>query len=238
MLLLLCVLACAPPLSSGDGLEADVAAKADTAAWSPCPSSPCRVMPLGDSITDGYNVPGGYRIHLEDLVLADGLTIDFVGGLSNGPADLLDQNHEGHSGWRIDQIQSIISPRMTVFAPDIVLLHIGTNDVAQNYALGTAGTRLTRLVNTITAANPDALVLVSTIIPFSTPVYERRGVRFNTTVTSEVATLAAAGAHVELVDLHAQVTTADLADGVHPNQTGYDKMADGWYAHLEPYLLP
>ena len=239
MLLLLASLGCAPPSPDAPFAEGlDVAAKVDTAAWSPCPSSPCRVMPLGDSITDGYNVPGGYRIRLEDLALADGLAIDFVGGLSNGPSDLIDQNHEGHSGWRIDQIQSIIGRRMTVFAPDIVLLHIGTNDVAQAYGLGTAGTRLTRLVNTITSANPDALVLVSTIVPFSSPVYERRGVRYNTTVTSEVATLAAAGAHVELVDLHAAVTTADLADGVHPNQTGYDKMADGWYAQLAPYLLP
>ena len=241
MLLLLSSFACAPlgpDTLRADGGEAEVRGKADTASWSPCPSSPCRVMPLGDSITDGYNVPGGYRIRLEDLVLADGLAIDFVGGLSNGPADLLDQNHEGHSGWRIDQIQAIMSRRMTVFAPDIVLLHIGTNDVAQNYAMGTAGTRLTRLVNTITAANPDALVLVSTIIPFSTPVYERRAVRYNTTVASEVTALAAAGAHVALVDLHSALTTADLADGVHPNQTGYDKMADGWYPPLEPYLLP
>lgn len=228
-----------PDVSLPDGSEAaplDVLAKADTASWTPCPASPCRVMPLGDSITDGYNVPGGYRIRLEDLALADGHGIDFVGGLRNGPVDLLDQDHEGHSGWRIDQVQSIIGARMTVFAPDIVLLHIGTNDIAQNYALGGAGTRLARLVNTITALNPDALVVVSTIIPASSGIYEARIGRYNTVLSSVVTSLQAGGAHVTQVDLHAALTTADLADGVHPTQTGYEKMADGWYPAIEPWL--
>lgn len=35
-------------------------------------ATPIRIMPLGDSITDGYNVPGGYRIDLEDELAADG----------------------------------------------------------------------------------------------------------------------------------------------------------------------
>jgi len=33
------------------------------------------------------------------------------------------------------------------------------------------------------------------------------------------------GALTHLVDMHSAITTADLADGVHPNATGYDKMA-------------
>lgn len=72
----------------------------------PVPSvaaAPVRVMPLGDSITDGYNVPGGYRIELEDLLVSRGQPVDFVGSLSNGPASLADRDHEGHSGWRIDR---------------------------------------------------------------------------------------------------------------------------------------
>jgi hypothetical protein len=33
--------------------------------------------------------------------------------------------------------------------------------------------------------------------------------------------------------MHSAVTTADLADGLHPNATGYDKMAARWYAALQ-----
>jgi lysophospholipase L1-like esterase len=240
-MLLLALLACSPdgpPTVDAPALE--VAAKRDTAhtgaGWSPCPASPCRVMPLGDSITDGYNVPGGYRIRLEDLALADGHSVDFVGSLVNGPADLVDQDHEGHSGWRIDEIQSIISARLSSYDPDIVLLHIGTNDAYQNFAVGRAGAHIARLIRTITAYNPDALVIVSSIIPMSSPALERRGARINTQILTQVGVLQAAGEHVEYVDLHAALTSADLADGVHPNRTGYDKMADGWYAALEPWL--
>ena len=62
-----------------------------------------KIMPLGDSITDGLTVAGGYRIKLWSSIQNLGITIDFVGSLSNGPAELGDKNHEGHSGWRIDQ---------------------------------------------------------------------------------------------------------------------------------------
>ena len=42
-----------------------------------------------------------------------------------------------------------------------------------------------------------------------------------------------AGRHVHLVDLHSAVSTADLADGIHPNALGYDKMAAAWFAALQ-----
>jgi len=56
-------------------------------------------MPLGDSITDGMNVAGGYRIKLWESIKSAGANVDFVGSMSNGPASLTDKNHEGHSVW-------------------------------------------------------------------------------------------------------------------------------------------
>ena len=41
-----------------------------------------------------------------------------------------------------------------------------------------------------------------------------------------------AGKHVHLVDMHSALTTADLIDGIHPNASGYDKMAAVWYNAL------
>jgi hypothetical protein len=64
-----------------------------------------RVMPLGDSITDGAQVPGGYRINLWQRTAG---AVDFVGSGFNGPAGLGDHDHEGHSGWRIDQLDTNI----------------------------------------------------------------------------------------------------------------------------------
>src|ERR1700704_5444688 len=91
-----------------------------------------RGMPLGDSITDGLTVPGGYRIGLWQRFGAGGFRVDFVGSLFNGPASPGDHDHEGHSGWRIDMIDANIVNWARTTNPHTVLLHIGTNDVLQN----------------------------------------------------------------------------------------------------------
>jgi hypothetical protein len=55
-----------------------------------------RVMPLGDSITEGTQVPGGYRIGLWQRTAAAGYRVDLVGSQFNGPTALGDHDHEGH----------------------------------------------------------------------------------------------------------------------------------------------
>ena len=55
-----------------------------------------RVMPLGDSITDGAQVPGGYRIGLWQRFTANAYRVDLVGSQFNGPSSLGDHDHEGH----------------------------------------------------------------------------------------------------------------------------------------------
>jgi hypothetical protein len=42
-----------------------------------------RIMPLGDSITDGLNTPGGYRIGLWQRLANAGRLTDFVGSVSH-----------------------------------------------------------------------------------------------------------------------------------------------------------
>jgi lysophospholipase L1-like esterase len=191
-----------------------------------------RVMPLGDSITDGLQVPGGYRIGLWQRFTANGFRVDFVGSLANGPSTLGDHDHEGHSGWRIDQIDANIVGWLRNTTPHTVLLHIGTNDVLQNFNLAGAPARLSTLVDHITATVPDAEVFVSTIIPLANAGQEANVRSYNATIPAMVQSKANAGRHVHLVDLHAALTAADLLDGVHPNAGGYDKMAAGWFAAL------
>jgi lysophospholipase L1-like esterase len=192
-----------------------------------------RVMPLGDSITDGITVPGAYRIGLWQRFAHEGYAVDFVGSLSNGPATLGDHDHEGHSGWRIDQIDANIAGWLRTYTPHTVLLHIGTNDVLQNHDVAGAPARLSGLIDHIVAAVPAAEVFVATIIPIANSGQEADARGFNAAVPGIVQSKAGAGEHVHLVDMHAALTTADLADGVHPNATGYDKMAAAWYSALK-----
>jgi lysophospholipase L1-like esterase len=192
-----------------------------------------RVMPLGDSITDGLTVPGGYRIGLWQRLVAGRYTVDFVGSLSNGPTSLGDHDHEGHSGWRIDQIDANIVTWLRNTTPHTVLLHIGTNDVAQNFDLPNAPNRLSALIDHITATVPGVEVFVSTIIPLGSAALEANVRTFNAAIPGIVQSKANAGQHVHLVDMHSALTAADLADGVHPNAGGYDKMAAVWFNALQ-----
>jgi lysophospholipase L1-like esterase len=191
-----------------------------------------RVMPLGDSITEGTQVPGGYRIGLWQRLAAGGYRVDFVGTQSNGPASLGDHDHEGHPGWRIDQIDANIAGWLSTAAPRTVLLHIGTNDVLQNYNLAGAPSRLSALIDHITAGAPAADVFVATIIPLASASQEAAARTFNAAVPGIVQSKVNAGKHVHLVDMHAALTAGDLTDGIHPTAAGYDKMAATWYAAL------
>jgi lysophospholipase L1-like esterase len=188
-----------------------------------------RVMPLGDSITDGLNVPGGYRIGLWQKAVAAGYKVDFVGSLFNGPSSLGDHDHEGHSGWTISQIDANVSGWLRTSTPRTVLLHIGTNDMYGDTS--GAPSRLGTLLDHITAAAPNADVFVATIITST----GRDGVirAFNAAVPGLVQARANAGKHVHLVDMYSALSTSDLADGIHPNAGGYQKMANVWFNALQ-----
>jgi lysophospholipase L1-like esterase len=192
-----------------------------------------RVMPLGDSITDGVPAAGGYRIGLWQRFTAGNFRVDFVGTLSNGPSTLGDHDHEGHSGWRIDMIDANIVNWAQTTNPHTVLLHIGTNDVLQNFNLAGAPGRLSTLIDHITATVPTAEVFVASIIPLANAGQEANARTFNATIPGIVQSKVNAGKHVHFVDMHAALTPADLADGVHPNPGGYDKMATVWFNALQ-----
>jgi lysophospholipase L1-like esterase len=191
-----------------------------------------RVMPLGDSITEGTQVPGGYRVGLWQRAGGGNYRVDFVGSQFNGPESLGDHDHEGHPGWRIDQIDANVVSWLGNTGPRTVLLHIGTNDVIQENDLANAPARLSALVDRITATVPDADVFVATIIPMGGDARESAVRAYNATIPAMVQSRANAGKRVHLVDMHAALTADDLIDGIHPTATGYDKMAATWYSAL------
>jgi lysophospholipase L1-like esterase len=191
-----------------------------------------RVLPLGDSITDGTQVPGGYRIGLWQAFISNGFQVDFVGTQFNGPGSLGDHDHEGHPGWRIDQIDANIVGWLQTFMPHTVLLHIGTNDVLQNFNLSGAPGRLSALIDHITSTAPSAEVFVAQIIPLANAGQDAAARTFNAAIPGIVQSKVNAGKHVHLVDMHSALTAADLIDGIHPTAGGYDKMAAVWFAAL------
>ncbi|GAA3218908.1 ricin-type beta-trefoil lectin domain protein [Dactylosporangium siamense] len=193
-----------------------------------------RVLPLGDSITDGGTAnPGAYRTELWRRLTAGGYTVDFVGSRANGPAELGDHDHEGHPGYRIDQIQAGIAGWVQATNPQTVLLHLGTNDIGQNWDLPNAPARLFQLVDTIIQLAPAAEIFVASVAPVAFADREARTQTYNAAIPGLVQQRAAAGKHVHFVEMHAALTTADLtADGVHPTAAGSAKMGATWHAAL------
>jgi lysophospholipase L1-like esterase len=189
-----------------------------------------KLMPLGDSITQGVGDSnlGGYRTQLwKKLVSQDAKKVDFVGSLANGGSDLGDKNHEGHSGWRIDQLRAQIDGWSSSYKPDLVLLHIGTNDLNQNYSVSAAPTRLQDLVNRICADVPGVEIIVASIIPINGK--DSQVNTYNSAIPGVVTAVKNTGCKASFFDMHSYITTSDLGDGVHPTVSGYNKMAEAWY---------
>jgi len=226
------------PAGGGDGVGGTGTGGSANGGFQPCPATgECKVLPLGDSITFGLGFDGGYRVELFHLANEDDHQITFTGTQSpNGPAMVdgktFPKKHAGISGQTIAQIASRVpSPDMTE-VPHIVLIHAGTNDMYQTPA--GAPDRLGDLIDKAIAAAPDALIVVSNIIPF--PSGAAATTTFNAAVPAQVQQRADEGAHIVFVDQFKDFPTSELGDGVHPNQAGYGRMAAKWYAAIEEYL--
>ncbi len=187
---------------------------------------PIRILPLGDSITYGYPVPGGYRLPLYQLLTNAGYSVDFTGTQTdNGAPGLPDPDHEGHPGWTIRGINAIAPDVLaSTDDPDVILLLIGVNDYNQNDDIANAHTRLQGPANLLaTTLEPQDAEIQTTFNPF---------------VPMIASNEQALGRQVYFDDLRSALTTNDLADGLHPNQIGYNKMATNWFVNLTNYISP
>jgi lysophospholipase L1-like esterase len=219
--------------------EAGAGGSAAATAFQPCPATgPCLVLPIGDSITEGNDIPGGYRMELFSLAHADMHDIAYVGSQQNGPTMVDDvefpRKHEGHGGWRINQLLDLIPAPAFDTVPHIVLLMVGTNDVLNRDALDQAPTRLGNLLDQMVTAAPNALIVVAKITPMSGSVDEIQN--YNDAIPVVVGSKVDAGKHVIIVDQNAGFPLDELVDGVHPTPAGYARMAGVWYTAIAPYL--
>ncbi len=220
-------------------------------AYDPCPAAPtdCKIMPFGDSITDGYLAQrGGYRIPLFQRAHQEGKHLTFVGSAVNGPATVdgvpFPQHHEGHSAYTIDDeplplpahkgIAPFVATSIPAYHPDIVLLMIGTNDVDNSIDLPNVPTRLGALIDSIIAQDAHILTVVAQITPTMQDPLNVRIQAYNAAIPAVVKARTDAGKHVALVDMYdafvsdPSYRTTLMYDRLHPNIAGFQKMADTW----------
>jgi len=224
------------------GGAAGTSSTGGTSGFNPCKASPCVVLPLGDSITHGYNSTddAGYRSALFSLAVAASQKVTFIGSLSNGPSTVAGQsfpkNHEGHDGITVSGITGYAPPQKAfTTTPHVVLLHIGTNDMTSNANPTTTANQLDTLVTNLVQAAPDALVVVAKIVPlgYSNTNYDQ----YIAKIPDVVKAHASKNEHVIMVDMSTLPTSDIRGNGnVHPTDKGYADMADLWYAAIKGYL--
>lgn len=119
------------------------------------PNATVKVLACGDSITaglgssDGSGYPGWMIEHLDRQNIA------------------MDLSYNAHGGWYLTNVMSGMAAALTAHQPDIVTIHIGTNDAAGGTHLSGFQANLVTLLNQILAFAPAVKGIVCALIPIS-----------------------------------------------------------------------
>lgn len=223
-----------------------------------------RILPLGNSLTKGVycnngtivnceNRPDseivGYRYALYNALLGAGFTFEFVGNEIAGwtvfpTIDL--SRHAGYPGITSTQLGSKLSESsyylLTSTAPDIVLLEIGTNDIAQGLtSIEGVRTILNNIDHYEGTSGKPVLVFLSKVIRFTQGTTNEGLVStFNNNLLNLYNQRVSSGDKIQWLDMGVNLVNlkepaGDMKDELHPNQTGYNKVATQWFQAINSY---
>jgi hypothetical protein len=207
-------------------------------------SSVIKIAPYGNSITQAASDHQSYRYPLWKKLIDANISFDFVGSMntnfggSPARADYkgkkFDPDHEGHWGWRADELLRDMEKWLANYTPDMVLFHIGTNDCIQNQDVNSTISELTQIVTKLRNDNKNVVIFMATLIPCN-----QVASRIND-LNSKIKTLATQlntqQSPIVLVDQNSGIVSSDQYDGIHPGPTGEEKMAQKWFDAISKYL--
>ena len=220
-------------------------------------------MPLGNSITQGNMEHPSYRYRLWQKLIDAEVDFEFVGSHSENqggtpslPAykgKTYSNVNEGHWGWSADQIlngnreqpnKGELRKWLKQYKPDIVLMHLGTNDMFRNHDLEETVAELREVVRQIRAEAPQVTIMMAKLIPaYSQATGEQAAnniKRLNERIPLLVQELNNLQSPVILVDQNTgfdPTTGVDTWDGIHPNASGEEKMAQVWFEALANEII-
>ena len=203
-------------------------------------SNGTRIMPLGDSITGS---PGCWRSDLWNALLDRGIAnIDFVGSLNTPSCGVEhDADNEGHGGFLSTIIASdqLLPAWLEVSNPEIVLMHLGTNDIWSGLPTQDILNSYTTLLAQMRENNPAVTVLVAQLIgmnpiaPNECDACAEGVVALNAAIPEWAQRLSTDESPIVVVDQWTGFDTSiDTNDGVHPNESGNAKIAAKWLGVL------
>ncbi|MBN2215308.1 MAG: T9SS type A sorting domain-containing protein [Bacteroidales bacterium] len=225
---------------------------------------PLFILPLGNSITYGSKNgetgdPGyfvSYRYKLYQLLNQAGYDFDFIGHHSSGYSVFSDASNGGFPGIRDNELANVLQtgidprkpttitpgPYLNYISPDMILLHIGTNDVRDGQWADASpiGDILDAVDTYETTSGKPVLVLVSQIISFKATfgecnIFDNLN-NYNSQITTIVNNRIAGGDKLILVPMQCGADinyNSDMADDLHPNSSGEDKMGIKWFEVID-----
>lgn len=210
-------------------------------------AEPVRILPLGDSITQANKETQSYRYPLWKKLVDAGIEVDFVGSLNTNvekstpdwpdyKGKTFDRDHEGHWGWYTDLfLQSETLPAwLQNYTPDIVLLHLGTNDVFRESHTEETVIKLKKIIEELQKDNPNVTVLLAKLMS-STSDKNPKILELNAQMDKLAEDASTQTSRVIVVDQNSGFDPkvgADTYDGTHPNANGEEKMAQRWFDAL------
>ena len=203
------------------------------------PQDPLKIVPLGNSITQAKTTSPGansYRRNLWNKLINAGHSVDFVGSLntddleSSFPDASFDHDHEGHWGWRADQIVTYLAGWLAGYTPDVALLHIGTNDAYQNNTVASTIEEIEDIIGILRNDNSNVTIFLAQILPLQDVAKNARVDGINAELVNLASSLNQTQSRIILVDHNSGWNITEYTyDNVHPNETGEEIMAQRWF---------
>jgi lysophospholipase L1-like esterase len=190
-------------------------------AADPAPAKTYRIMPVGDSITEGGKSFSNYRLPLLEKLNAAGYHIQYVGSR------------------RSDSPLASAAPKSFRDHPaDIVLIHAGHNHFAEEKPVEKIIAAHESMIRAFREINPRVIICLAQVIPSGKlPKYAYLPA-LNESLAKLATRLNTTESPIILVNQSENFDPDNdtIQDKVHPNKSGAEKMASKWFDALAKVL--
>ncbi|GAB3934568.1 GDSL-type esterase/lipase family protein [Larkinella terrae] len=193
------------------------------------------ILGLGDSITQGGADFVSYLFPLQKKIRDARYRLKFIGPKpSVSPTDTV--YNAGYGGKNAEYLASIVDSIYTRFPADVVLLHTGHNHFDTEKPVAGIIAAQQSIISKLTAINPRVIILVAQVITSGKlPKYS-----YIPALNEEIKAMVNHLNSKNLILVN-QAKGWDwqkmtIADKVHPNAVGAEKMAQTWFRALKRKL--
>ncbi|MDX5418951.1 MAG: SGNH/GDSL hydrolase family protein [Hymenobacteraceae bacterium] len=152
--------------------------------------------------------------------------------------------HEGHWGWTLKETlygkenptsykrdKGKLSEWLKGYTPDVVLMHLGTNDLIHSQPLDSTISKVERVVYQLRADNEEVAIFMAKITPIPAQFANVDSTKqYNTLIPKLAARLSTSKSPVFVVDMNTGFNTdMHTYDSLHPNLEGEKIIAKRWY---------